>query len=173
MSRRLAPTLALLGLGLAPLVACGDDNDAAAPDVLSIEMSDFSFGDLPDEVPAGVSIEVENVSDSELHEVVAIRLPDDDERPLGEIVSGDLGPLVSGGPPAAVVLAPPGGEQIVAVGDGTLAEPGRYLLICMIPTGADPTEYLEAAATSDGPPTVDGGPPHLAHGMFADVAVTG
>ena len=41
----------------------------------------------------------------------------------------------------------------------------------MIPTGADPAVYLEAAAASDGPPQVDGGPPHVAHGMFAELTV--
>ena len=63
--------------------------------------------------------------------------------------------------------------EIAAVGDGTLAEPGRYVVLCLIPTGADPAEYLAAAATSDGPPQVDGGPPHIAHGMFAELVVTG
>ena len=38
---------------------------------------------------------------------------------------------------AAVLLADPGGEQIAAIGDGVLSEPGRYLLLCAIPTGVD------------------------------------
>jgi hypothetical protein len=75
------------------------------------------------------------------------------------------------GEPAMVLLAAPGGEQIAAVGDGTLAEPGRYLLFCAIPIGADPQEYLEAAQTSDGPPQVDGGPPHFTAGMYGEVTV--
>ena len=73
----------------------------------------------------------------------------------------------------AVLLTAPGGEQIAAVGDGTLAEPGRYLIMCAIPTGADAEEYLAAAATSDGPTQVEGGAPHFAHGMFAALIVTG
>jgi hypothetical protein len=52
-----------------------------------------------------------------------------------------------------------------------LAEPGRYLLLCAIPTGADVQEYLDAAATSDGPPQVGGGPPHLVNGMVDDLVV--
>ena len=75
--------------------------------------------------------------------------------------------------PVAVLLAAPGGEQIPAGGDGTLAEPGRYVLLCAIPTGAHVAEYLVAAATSEGPPQVDGGPPHFMNGMFAEITVTG
>jgi hypothetical protein len=73
-----------------------------------------------------------------------------------------------------VLLQPPGSdEQIVAVGDGTLTEPGRYVLMCFIPTGADPDEYLAAAAASDGeaPTGVAGGPPHVVNGMYAELQV--
>ena len=75
---------------------------------------------------------------------------------------------------AMVLLAPPGSsEQIVAVGDGSLTEPGRYLVACFIPTGADPQAYLDAASSSEGgPPEVEGGPPHFTHGMWAEVTVT-
>lgn len=152
------------------LGACGDDDAAAAP-TLEVSMRDFAYDDLPDRVRAGASIVATNESTSELHELVAVRLADTDARPVDEIVAGDLEALFSAGPPAAVVLVPPGGDQIVAVGDGTLAEPGRYVVICMIPTGVDPDAYLAAAASGDGPPQVEGGPPHVAHGMFAELVV--
>ncbi len=74
------------------------------------------------------------------------------------------------GPPATVLLAPPGGEQIDAVGDGTLSEPGRYAIVCFVPTGADPEAFLSEAGP-DGPPEVEGGPPHIAHGMHAELVV--
>jgi hypothetical protein len=62
--------------------------------------------------------------------------------------------------------------MIPAVGDGTLSEPGRYLILCSIPTGADPDEYLKAAAESQGgPPEVPGGPPHLVNGMYGEIVV--
>ena len=77
-----------------------------------------------------------------------------------------------GGLPAMVLLAAPGGPQIDAVGDGTFAEEGRYVLICAIPTGADVDEYLEAAEAAPGPPDVEGGPPHFLHGMYAELEVT-
>ena len=76
---------------------------------------------------------------------------------------------------STVLLQAPGSSDVIpAVGDGTLSEPGRYLVICAIPTGADPMEYLEAAAQSEeGPPEVEGGPPHFVNGMYAEVVVTG
>jgi hypothetical protein len=76
--------------------------------------------------------------------------------------------------PTAVLLGAPGGPQIPAFGDGVLAEPGRYVLFCFIPTGIDPDEYLAAAATSEGAPQFeDAGPPHFVHGMLADLTVSG
>lgn len=161
------------------LAACGDDVSGAASEtataggVLAVVMDDFHYGELPSTVPAGTRIEVSNDSAEELHEFVAIRLDDADDRTPGEIVGGDVGALLGNTEPTTVLLAPPGSrEQIAAIGDGTLAEPGRYLILCLIPTGADPDDYLAAAATSDGPPRVDGGPPHIAHGMFAEITVT-
>ena len=173
MNKQMIPvTLILLG---GVLAGCGDDGDEALVDgVLAVEMSDFSYGDLPESVPVGTQLQVSNSSETELHEFVAVRLDDEDERAAEEIVGGDIGALLGATEPATVLLAPPGSdEQIPAVGDGTLTEPGRYVILCLIPTGADPDEYLAAAATSDGPPQVDGGPPHIAHGMFAELVVTG
>lgn len=173
--QRTGRRLLLVAAGAAiALTGCGDDGDSAVVDgVLQVEMTDFTFGDLPAEVPAGTRIEVTNSSTSELHEYVTYRLPDGDDRPVDEIIA-DAEALLTGGPPVAVLLAPPGSdEQIPAVGDGTLAEPGRYVVLCAIPTGADPADYLAAAATSEGPPQVAGGPPHFVHGMFAELTVTG
>jgi hypothetical protein len=162
----------LLACALVALAACGDEPDAGATDeVIEVTLTDFSFGDVPDEIVAGTRLRVDNTSPSELHELVAVRLADGDDRSVEEIVTSGLDDVLAGGPPAAVLLAAPGGEQIAAVGDGVLAEPGRYLLLCAIPTGADPQEYLEAAATSDGPPQVDGGPPHFVNGMVDDLVV--
>ena len=69
------------------------------------------------------------------------------------------------------MLALPGEEGFAALGDGTLQEPGRYVVLCGIPIGADPQAYLEAAQTSDGPPDVPGGPPHMTAGMYAELIV--
>jgi hypothetical protein len=153
-----------------------DDTDPAGEDhTLHVTAVDFAFEDLPSEIPAGTRITLGNEAPSELHELVAIRLPDEETRPATELMTlpeAELGALLAGAEPATVLLTEPGGEQIPAVGDGTLTEPGRYLILCAIPTGVDPAVYLAAAAESaGGPPQVDGGPPHFANGMFAEVTV--
>ncbi len=186
--RRTRRRLALAGLSLvvlAGLGACGDDGDGVAADTVvtttapdapstaTVRLVDFGFEDLPESVPAGTKLEIVNESTVELHELVAFRLPDDEQRPLSELMALPQPEVMSiMGEPKTVLLQAPGGETIPAVGDGTLGEPGRYVLLCAIPTGVDPAEYLEAAATSQGgPPQVQGGPPHLAHGMVAELTV--
>ena len=141
---------------------------------VDVRAVDYAYLDVPTSVAAGTSFALTNESDEEAHELVAVRLPDDEQRPVAELVAlppEDFGPLMDG--VRTVVLAAPGDEGIAVVGDGTLAEPGRYALLCIIPTGADPEEYLTSAATSDGPPDVPGGPPHMVAGMFAEITVTG
>jgi hypothetical protein len=145
----------------------------APPGPIGVTAEDFRFVGLPDEVAAGTQFQFANASAAELHELVVVRLPDEDQRPVTEIVTNDLGALFAA-PPSFVLLAAPGGEQITAVGDGTLTEPGRYAVVCMIPTGIDPMVYLNAAAESgDGPPQVEGGgAPHVFNGMFGEFTVT-
>ncbi len=149
------------------------DTAAASDTLVDVTMTDYSFGDLPDDVAVGTRLAIDNQSATELHELVAVRLPDGDERPTSEIIESGLEQLLSSIQPSAVLLAAPGGDQINAVGDGVLSQPGRYLLLCAIPTGADPGEYLEAAAASQGgPPQVEGGPPHFVYGMVDEILVT-
>lgn len=176
--RRTTVALVVAGCVLSACAGDGDEADAATdgPRQVTVGMSDYGYDGLPAELAAGSTLAVDNTSEDELHELVAIRLPDDEERPAAELVQlppeefGGFFPLVE-----TVLLQAPGSDETVpAVGDGTLSEPGRYLVICAIPTGADPQEYLEAAAESEeGPPAVDGGPPHFANGMYAELVVTG
>ncbi|WP_370327902.1 hypothetical protein [Euzebya sp.] len=148
----------------------GDDEGT---DVIEVGLVDFAFAGLPGEVAPGTRLTVTNDAEAELHELVAFRLADDEERPateLAELAPDEL--LSTLGEPTAVLLAPPGGEQIAAVGDGTLAEEGRYAIFCFIPTGVDPQTYLEASAESEGgPPDVGGGPPHFTQGMLGEITV--
>lgn len=183
--------LAALVVGI-PMVtaACSDDSvasssttastapaasEASAPGHEHVEVTavDFSFEDLPSTIEAGTRLSLRNKASRELHELVAFRLPDDEKRPVGELLQlpeADLGPML--GAPTTVLLAAPGKDQIPAVGDGTLTEPGRYLVMCSIPTGVDPAAYLKAAAAANGQkPDVAGGPPHFTSGMFAELTV--
>lgn len=146
-----------------------EGEEAAAP--VEVTAVDYEFQGLPDSAAAGTVLSIVNESEAELHELVVFRLDDEEERSVEELLAlpeGEFDP----GMPTAVLLAAPGAEQITAVGDGTLSEPGRYAVICAIPTGADPAAYMEAAQESQaGPPQVEGGPPHFTQGMYAELTV--
>ena len=152
-----------------------EEAQSPAPAVVEVTTEDFAYVGLPASVDAGTTIRITNDSQSELHEFVAIRLPDDETRSVEELMQlppdelAAFFPLVE-----TVILAAPGEAGTAVEGTGTLTEPGRYAIICAIPTGADPDEYLAAATESEGgPPDVAGGPPHIVHGMFAELTVEG
>jgi hypothetical protein len=169
-SRRLLPFAAVA----VALMGCGSDSSSEDGASVDVRADDYSFFDVPDSVVAGTSFELVNTSDQEAHELVAVRLPDDERRAVAELVTlppEEFAPFMAD--VATVIVAAPRDDGVVVVGDGVLDEPGRYALVCIIPTGADPDEYLTEAATSDGPPDVAGGPPHVANGMFAEITVTG
>lgn len=190
-ARRVAVCCAAAGL-LVLSAACSDDTTAAPTsstprtpttseaepsadthDHIEVTAVDFSFEDLPSTIEAGTRLSLRNGAPRELHELVAFRLPEDETRPVADLLKlpeSELGPML--GAPATVLLAAPGDQQIAAVGDGTLTEPGRYLVMCSIPTGVEPAEYLKAAAAAGGEkPDVAGGPPHFSTGMFAELTV--
>jgi len=151
--------------------ACGGGDETK-----TVTAADYAFQNLPESVDAGTTLELTNSSDKEVHEMVVIRIPDSEQRPVRELVNlpeAELEPIFGSAEPAMVLVAPPGGaETIKAVGDGKLTQKGRYAVVCFIPTGADPQAYLAAAqAPSDGPPQVSGGPPHVAQGMYGEITV--
>lgn len=165
---------AIVGAVALGVVAAGCSSSPEPQDV-TVGLVDYAFTDLPDELAAGSTLSVDNQSDAELHELVAVRLPDSEERAVSELLElppEELAAFFGG--VQAVLLQPPGSDEvIVAEGDGTLTEAGRYAVICAIPTGADPQEYLAAAAEAEGGPPqgVAGGPPHLVNGMWAELTV--
>lgn len=176
-----APSIVLVGALI--LAACGDDDDdnaaggdAAGQETFAITGVDYVLEGVPASMPAGSKLTFTNASDVEAHQLVALRLPDDEQRSVDELVALPQDELFAvfaeEQPPAAVLFAGPGEDGFAAVGDGTIDEPGRYALLCFVPVGADPDEYLAAAQESQEPaPDVAGGPPHAAEGMFAEVSV--
>lgn len=156
------------------LIGCGADSSDDAASVVEVRAADYAFLEVPERVAVGTTFELTNTSDQEAHELVAVRLPDDEERTVAELVA--LPPdefALFMDEVRTVIIAAPSSDGLAVVGDGTLDAPGRYALVCVIPTGADPEEYLAEASTSDGPPDVAGGPPHIVNGMFAEVTVEG
>lgn len=169
--RRFAVVAAAL-IATGALAGCSDDD--SSDEAVEVVAVDFAFQDLPERIDVDSVLTLRNDSDVEVHELVAFLLPDDVDGTAEEILAlpEDELDAMLGGPPALVIVTPPDGESVVAVGDGTLPGPGRYLLLCGIPTGADPAEFMAAAADSDGPPDIEGGPPHFVHGMAATIDVT-
>ncbi len=148
-------------------------HDEHAAQTVTIGAHDYAFDEVPSTIAAGTSISFTNASTTELHELVAFKMPEGETRPTAELMAlppDELGAMFTG-EPATVLIAPPTETGFAVVGDGTLTEPGRYLLICAIPVGADPQAYIDAAGEGDGPPEVEGGPPHFTVGMFAEVTV--
>lgn len=146
---------------------------AGATDVFVVGAVDYAYEDVPATLAVGSRLDIDNRSDLEVHEIVVFRLPDQEARSADALVAlpqDELSAIIAG-PPTTVLVQGPGGPAIAAVGDGTLGEPGRYLLFCAIPVGADPEEYLTAAAAASGPVDVPGGPPHFTRGMVAELRV--
>ena len=189
ISTRRLSALLLAAITAMTLGACGDDagdgdeadatttTEAAASGEVEVTAVDYGYQGLPDSVEAGTKFTLANSSTAELHEFVAFRIPDEEKRPVSELVAlpeEELGAIFQG-EPATVLVTPPGGEMIPAVGDGTISEAGRYAVACFIPTGADPQEYMQRMQESQGGPpqgSESDGPPHVTKGMFAEVAVT-
>lgn len=168
--------------------ACGDDDDGTAtgdaaspgePTTHEVTADDYEFRGLPGSVAAGARLELANVSEVEVHELVAIRLPDGEERSAEEIMDlpeDELDEVLSEDEIAMVLLAPPASQGEAVLGDGTLDDPGRYLLLCFLPTGADPDEVMDAFERFDPevdeePPVPQTGPPHVVHGMLGELTV--
>src|SRR5687767_5724197 len=95
--------------------ACGADDGER-----TVTAADYSFQNLPKSVDAGTTLTLKNSSTKELHEMVVIRLKDDEKRPVSELIAlpEAQAEQAFAGEPVMVLLAPPnGGEMIKAVGD--------------------------------------------------------
>ena len=108
--------------------------------------------------------------------MVAIRIPDTEKRSVQELAQlseDETDAIFADVMPAFVFVAGPGEDGVPVLGDGTIAEPGRYAVICSIPIGADPAKVAEAMQSeSSTPPDLGDGAPHFTAGMFAELNVT-
>ena len=150
--------------------ACGGGGDT-----VTVTGTDYRFENLPESVKAGTTLTLKNSSSKELHEMVVVKLPDTEKRSVDELIKLPEAQFeaVSPNRPALVRLRPPGGApEIKALGNGKLTEKGRYIVVCAIPTGADPAAYLKASeAESEGPPKGFNGAPHFTMGMYGEITV--
>lgn len=156
----------------------GDAGDGEGAQV-TIGAVDYEYTDVPEVVEAGTELILDNQSEGEVHEILAFRLSDDETRSMDELVQLPEEELtaVLGGPPIAAV-APPGAQSSASPAPPAIVEdPGRYALVCFIPTGAPPDEvmaavqeFVEGGAQGE-PDYPETGPPHIVQGMYAELTV--
>lgn len=152
--------------------AAGTNDEANDVETIEVTAVDYAFEGLPEMIEAGTRISLTNEG-KEPHELVAMRIPDEETRSVEELLAlpqEELFAVFGGEPePATVILAAPGETDMpgAVVGDGTITEPGRYAILCFIPVGSDPS-ILDPEA--EGPPEGDA-PPHAVHGMWAELIV--
>ena len=134
---------------------------------------DYAFEGVPETTAVGSGTTFRNGSEVEAHQLILVDLPEDEDRPVSELAQlslEELGPILDDHVVGVSVAAPGEGGQL-ASGELTFDEPGRYALLCLVPTGADPDEFVEAVHGFGSLPEAEGGPPHTAEGMYAQVTV--
>lgn len=123
----------------------------------AVEATEYSFANLPDELPAGTtSFEFSNEG-QEVHELILVRknpgVTDSAEVLLALPQEEAMAKVTMLGSPAFAV---PGASDYKVLD----LEPGQYIAACFIPTGM---------TSDDGPPPE--GPPHFTQGMVAEFTV--
>ncbi len=152
--------------------------------VVEVEAYDYGFRGVPPEIVAGVPITLVNTSATEYHNLVAFQLDgvtfdiDSDALSSDEEIIEDFSNL-----PLSVFVdenkqSVPGwqGGLFARPGERSDAKlrflsPGRYVLIDLVPQGADP-DTAAANETRGQPYGIPGGPPGYHHGMIAVLTVT-
>lgn len=161
----------------AMLLLLGAGSAGADDHTVEITGVDYAFDGVPETVPTGTELTFTNASEVEFHEMVMFRVDDDQDMSLEEIV--EKAAQESDGPPPewltfkGVALAMPNEDGFTPEGPVVLDEPGRYLLLCFIPTGADPEAIAEAIESGATGPELEGGAPHVAVGMAAELTAEG
>jgi len=141
------------------------------PKMVQIEAFDYGYTGFEGDIVAGDALEFFNGSDTEFHNLVVIRLDDEDTRTIADIVA--IAPEdIDAGLVVAVVGnldAVPG--QKAPNGRIRLQVAGRYIALDMIPQGADPLTVRSAIDTFAPPYLVPGGPLGYHHGMIVEFFV--
>jgi hypothetical protein len=124
----------------------------------AVEASEYSFANLPDELPAGTtSFELSNEG-HEVHELILVRknpgVTDSAEALLALPEDEAMSKVTMLGSPA-FALPGDGDYKVLDL------EAGDYIAVCFIPMGM---------TSDDGPPPQ--GPPHFTQGMVAEFTVT-
>lgn len=160
------------------------DNEPAPPVVATtapsvtthvVEAFDYGFRNLPTDVAVGTILELVNTSTTEFHNMIVVRLDPSDDRTVDELadlpfeswyIDDMCVPVAETECVAAQGLhARPGQRNY----DGRirLNTPGRYLVLGLIPEGADPQAVERTLEAHSPPPFVAGGLLGYQNGMIA------
>lgn len=125
---------------------------------VAVTASEYSFEGL-DAVSGTGDYAITLTNDGqELHELVLVRLPDSETRPIEEILASGEEPETTD---VAFTFACPGATAETT--GASITEPGRYVALCFIPVGTtpetDPAEFE------------NGGPPHAVQGMIQEIVI--
>jgi hypothetical protein len=139
---------------------------------LNVTMSEFAFGGIPTELPAGGVIVSALNTGEQVHEIVVFRLNDDVTMPIEELFGLPEEEIFPNLTFAGAGFAIPG-ETGTALLNLT---PGRHVAICFLQDGLT-AEIFEQAGGQIGPdvsmpPGVELGAPHFTHGMIQEFTVS-
>ena len=155
----------------------------AVPRTIEIEAFDYGYSGFDTDFKVGDILELFNRSEVEFHNLVLIRLDDDDIRTVGEIA--EMAPEGSKNHRSRGVQFIGAGRTVVAIGQMDAApgedalngrirlqRSGRYIALDTVAQGADPLTVRGAVDTSAPSYLVAGGPLGYQHGMIIEFIVT-
>jgi plastocyanin len=153
-----------------PTEAGTEEPSAEAVEITGV---DYAFEGVPTTAEPGTTFTFSNSSESEAHELVLFQIPEGEERPIEELLllpDEEAESIV--GAPLGVAFAMPNEDGETVMGELTVEEPGRYVMLCFIPVGADPEVVAEAMqGAGEEAPDLGDGPPHFVEGMSAEFPV--
>jgi hypothetical protein len=152
------------------------------PKIVQIEAFDYGYSGFDVEIVAGDAIELFNRSEIEFHNLVVIRLDDDDSRTVAEIA--EMEPEGTNNPGSHGVQFFGAGQIVASIGQMDAApgedalngrirlqRSGRYIALDTVAQGADPQALRRAADTRAPSYLVAGGPLGYQHGMIVEFFV--
>lgn len=133
-------------------------------ETLEVTAVDYSFSGMPAEVTAGTYALGFSNDGAEVHEMAVVRINDGVTEPIHDLLALPEDEAMSKVANVGGAFAFPGESDTTFVD----LEPGRYALLCFVPTGATP-DMVEALESGE----FEGGPPHVMEGMISEFSVNG
>lgn len=130
---------------------------------LDVTLSEYAFGGLPEEVPAGMTVVNALNTGEEVHEILVLRINDDVTMTVEELLALPEEEAMQYTTFTGVGFAFPG-----AVGHAFLdLTPGRYVALCFLPVGATPEIVMQLPQGPPDPATLASAPPEVVAVMEA------